>query len=414
VTTRHALVGAILALPLALLALAMPPGERTGALFAASPALVALVLLDHVLRRRVAEGVAFWTLVLAVYGTELYPLLAHAPDARRTTAFLMGTLALLVFGRTATRRLAFAALIVAGLALAGPWGLGGPGLARAWFGSRAGLFFTTPLLWAGVCGLLMLGRHEGRASAPLVVAGLLPFACAPFLSAHLIDVALPALMLGLAVGCGALCRLVARRPAWVLAVLLPVVATSNLLFMEQYRYTLRRDDTVSFPQVSEGNARLLSGAVGSPIAWPANWIWSVRHGLPVERWDRLSGQRLDPSRHVVIDVGDLDQDAAFLLGGWSVRHECGDAVCREVEGRAEMVVPLERGPANLTLHAQGPGALRVTINGADAGPVALGPEMRPVRVPSPGLRQGLNRLVLETDPGTRALVDGVSLSGSER
>jgi hypothetical protein len=401
---RDALVGAVLALPIALL---MSAAARWSALAAALPALVGLLVLDHALRRRVADGTAFWTLVLAAYGTTLFPLLAHAPDARRATAFLLGALALLARGRAST--VLFLAAVVAGLALGGGWALDGPGIERSWFGSREGLLFRTPLLWGSLCGLVVLARRHGKAAAPLVIVGLLPFLLAPFARSGALDVALPALMLALAIALDAACRLLARRPAWALAAALPPIAISNLLFMEQYRDTLRRDDTVSFPQVSEGNARLLAAGMGSPNAWPANWIWSARHGLPVERWDLLSGQRLDPGTGVVIDVGDLDQDAAFLLDGWSVRHACGDSICREVEGRAEIVLPLERPAEGLTLRAQGPGALRVTVNGFDAGPVALGPELTATRVPGPGLRRGLNRVVLDPAPGTHALIDGLSL-----
>jgi hypothetical protein len=417
-TARHALLGAILALPIALLTLAVPAGERAGALSATLPALAGLVLLDLPLRRRVGDGTAFWTLVLAVYGTGLFPLLAHAPDARRATAFLAGALAVLALraGATTGARMAgFAlALLVVGLAL-GPWRFDAPGIARGLFGSRNGLLFRTPLLWACLAGLAVLWRREGRAAAALAATGALPFLLAPFAPGAAVEVALPALLTGLAVGLDALCRLLARRPAWALAPAVPLLALSNLLFMQQYRDTLRRDDTVSFPQVSEGNARLLSRGVGSPNAWPANWVWSASHDLPVERWDLLSGQRLDPLQGATIDVGDLEQDAAFLLEGWSVRHACGAAICREVEGRAEMVIPLDRAPTRLYLRAVGTGSLRVTLNGGDPCELALGPEMSPVIVP---FRRrwvsGPNRIAFEVAPGGRALVDGLVLHEVER
>ena len=387
--------------------------ERWSNLAALLPALIGLVLLARMLRRTIPHGTAFWTLVLAVFGTTLFPLLAHEPDARRAVAFLMGTLALLALRRDTpsptTRSFLFAAAAIAGLAIGGPWRIEASGLARAWFGSSDGLLFRTPLLWACLGGLALLARREGRAALPLVIVGLAPFLLTPFVRTAALDVALPALLFGLGVALDALCRLLARQPAWALAVAIPLVAASNLLFMEQYRHTLRRDDTVSFPQVSEGNARLLSKALGSPIAWPANWIWSARHGLPVERWDLLSGQRLDPDAGAALDVGDLDQDAAFLLDGWSVRHACGDAICREVEGRAEIALPLERPSDGLSVRAQGEGALNITINGAIAGAIVLSPELTTARVLFPGPGRGLNRIVLEATPGSRALVDGIAL-----
>ena len=78
-----------------------------------------------------------------------------------------------------------------------------------------------------------------------------------------------------------------------------------------------RDDTVSFPGVAENSARLLAGVAGSPIAWPANWIFAARHGLPAARYDLLAGPgraRRD-GRARAIDVGDLGRDAALLRRG---------------------------------------------------------------------------------------------------
>ena len=434
-TVRHALLGAVLALPIALLALATPPGERAGALAGALPALAGLIVLDHVLRKRVPDGTAFWTIVLAAYGTPLFPLLAHAPDATRAIAFLLGALAFAILpkwpGLSRARRQVLVLALVAGFlfsarnaadtidllrALFGSpegllfWTLD---LSRALFGSRGGLLFWTPLLWGSLAGVAILARREGRAAAHLLAVALFPFVTAVYFDR--VDVALPALMVALAAALEAGRRLVERRPAWVLAVALPLLAVSNLLFMEQYRHTLKRDDTVSFPQVSEGNARLLSRGVGSPNAWPANWVWSAGHDLPVERWDLLSAQRLDPRRGVTIDVGDLDQDAAFLLEGWSVRHACGDAICREVEGRAEMVVPLERAANRLELRAAGTGSLRVTLNGGDRRELALGPELSTVIVPfTRRWSSGPNRIAFEVMPGGRALVDGLVLQEIER
>lgn len=413
-TGRQALLGAVLALPIALL---WSADERWSALAATLPALIGLVVLDHVLRRRVPDGTAFWTLVLAAYGTPVLPLLAHAPDAPRAIAFLLGALAFAILprwpGSSPARRTVLVLALVAGFLFSARHAVDTLDLSRALFGSRGGLLFWTPLLWGSLAGVAVLARREGRAAAHLLAVALAPFATAAYFDR--VDVALPALMVALAAALEAGRRLVERRPAWVLAVALPVLAVSNLLFMEQYRHTLKRDDTVSFPQVSEGNARLLSRGVGSPNAWPANWAWSASHDLPVERWDLLSGQRLDPSRGATIDVGDLDQDAAFLLDGWSVRHACGAALCREVEGRAEMVVPLERAATRLDLRAAGTGSLRVTLNGGDPRELALGPEMSTVIVPfRRRWSSGPNRIAFEVMPGGVALVDGLVLQRAER
>ncbi|MET0552004.1 MAG: hypothetical protein ABW221_03130, partial [Vicinamibacteria bacterium] len=313
---------------------------------------------------------------------------------------------------------AFAALAAAGLlaggALAGP--AVSPDVARALFGSRHGLLFWTPLLWLGFAGLAMHLRRHGRRAAPVAALGLLPLVAAPFLPdggrADRWDAALPALAFGMAAAWDALSTRLLARPAWLVAAAAAAIGLPNLLFMEQYRDAPRRDDTVRFPDVSEGNARMVAQAVGSPVAWPANWIWSAQTGLPAARWDRLSARRLDPRDGVRIEIGDLEQDAAFLLGGWSVRHACGEAVCRAVEGRAEIAIPLEDAPtAAPHLLVAGTGDVRVSVNGAILGTLAV--ERGDLELPPVAWRRGLNRVVLEPVSGT-PLVDALLLPRGKR
>jgi hypothetical protein len=415
---RALLLGALLALPPALLGLASTtPLRSVGAVV---PAVLALILLDRALAARFESGAAFWITVLAAYGTAVFPLLAHAPDLRRSLALLLGVLAVGVAPRggswSSLRAATFAALASAGLlvggALAGP--IAEPDVARALFGSRHGLLFWTPLLWLGFGGLAMHLRRYGRRGAPVAVLGLLPLVAAPFLPdggrADRWDAALPALAFGMATAWDALSARLVARPAWLVAAGVVAIGLPNLLFMEQYRDAARRDDTVRFPEVSEGNARMVARAVGSPVAWPANWIWSASTGLPAARWDLLSGQRLDPRRGVRIEIGDLEQDAAFLQGDWSVRHACGDALCRALEGRAEILVPLERAAtAAPRLLVAGTGEVRVSVNGAVLGTVAVeGGDL-----PSASWRRGVNRVVLEGVSGT-PLVDALLLPRGER
>jgi hypothetical protein len=418
---RHLLLGAVLALPVALLALAT--ATPFGAVAAAIPAVLALVVLDRALVARFDAGTAFWITVLAAYGTAVFSLIAHAPDLRRSLALLLGALAVALAPHggawSRLRAAAFALLATTGLlvggALTGP--VTEPAVARALFGSRHGLLFSTPLLWLGFAGLAMHARRHGRRGAPIAALGLLPLLLAPFLAdggrADRWDAALPALGLGVATAWDALSARLLARPSGLVAAAVALVGIPNLLFMEQYRDAPRRDDTVRFADVAAGNARRFADAVGSPVAWPANWIWSASTGLPAARWDLLSGQRLDPGRGVHIDVGDLEQDAAFLLDGWSVRHACGDAVCREVEGRAEMALPLEGPPARMTVRGIGPGAVRVRVNDRDLGLLALGPELGELTVVLQPSRP-VTRISFEAAPDAHVQIDAIDFQRGPR
>jgi hypothetical protein len=186
--------------------------------------------------------------------------------------------------------------------------------------------------------------------------------------------------------------------------------------MEEYRSgRLPRDGTVSFAAVTEGNVALMSRLVGSPPAWPANWLFAWRHGLPPDRFDLVAGKRLgsagDGSRE--IDVGDLGTDTALLLEGWSVRHPCGAAVCREVEGQARLLAPLEKAePFAVSVLASGEGQLTVAVNGVTVGAQALTPEPAPLLFLGPAPWRRLNEVSLAVTPGGRARVDRVRLEPS--
>src|SRR6185503_10310445 len=108
-------------------------------------------------------------------------------------------------------------------------------------------------------------------------------------------------------------------------------------------------------------------------------------------------------------VGDLGREA-WLGEGWSVRHPCGASVCREVEGRARLFLPVvDVRRATVSVHAQGSGTLRVILNGRPLTEAAVAPAFAEVDAVAEGgvLRRGVNALVLEVSPGGQALVDVV-------
>jgi hypothetical protein len=191
----------------------------------------------------------------------------------------------------------------------------------------------------------------------------------------------------------------------------------NLLLMAQYRAELiPRDDTVSFPAVAENSARLLAGMAGAPTAWPANWIFAARGDLPAARYDLLGGQDVLADGPLRIDVGDLESEAAWLGAGWSVRHPCGSSVCREVEGRAQLLLPVaDLRPATVRVSAQGSGTLRLLLNGRPFAQASLAPAFAEVgaTADASGLRPGPNELVLEVSPGGQAQVDEVRVAPLE-
>jgi hypothetical protein len=319
-----------------------------------------------------------WALVLWLYATPIFPVAALGEGP------------------------AFAA--------ATSWAVAPPDLALALFSSRRGLFFHWPLLWTGVLGLPLLARRSPRLAAAAGGGLAVLFAvaaCIPGSRPAVALLALPFVAPGLVACLEAVRRGAARRPLAVLGAAGAALVLWNLLFMRLYRdERIPRDDTVAFAQVAEGNARLLSEAVGSPTAWPANWLFAARHRLPPARFDLMAGKELPAGG---LDVGRLDLDDALLAEGWSVRHACGEGgLCRAAEGRARLFLPLpDAGFAALGLAAGGEGRLAVALNGRPLGLLRVAPGVEAVLPVPEGLwRRGLNEVILEAVSGP-VLVDRV-------
>lgn len=310
--------------------------------------------------------------------------------------------------------------------------LGRPSLLETFFSSRHGLLFWTPVLWAGFLGLVPLVRRQARTFVPLVVPVLVMSyvnACAGdwwaggSFSNRRFDSVLPVLALGLALSLDALLRWASRRPGQVLAAAAALLTIWNLLFMEQFRRGLvPRDDTVSFPQVAQNNVALVAEWAGSPVTWPASWLFAWRHGLPPAQYDVAVGKYLFHRQNNlggVIDVGtgEAGADLPLLGEGFGVRVPCGGSLCRAVEGRARLFAPLYLPEAlDVVVVAEGEGTLDLAVNGRPVAAWGLGPELteHAVRVPGSVWRRELNELALTVSAGGRAAVDRVRFGRLER
>lgn len=362
-----------------------------------------------------------WAMVLWLYATPLPALLGEGPSLAVSAGLLLSAAGLAAIRLRSSALVAGAgaalgALLGLALALAAstPWAaITAPDPLGALFSSRRGLLFHWPVLWAGVLGLPLAARRSPRLAAASLggLAVLLAVsACVPASRPAVGVLVLPFVAPGLVAGLEGVRRATARRPLWALGTVGGLFVLWNLLFMRQYRDEwVPRDDTVSFAQVAEGNARLLAESVGSPPAWPANWLFALRHDLSPARFDLMAGKEL-PERAAgpELDVGRLDLDDALLAEGWSVRHACGAGICRAIEGRARLFLPLSgAGFAGLGVAAATEGRLGVRVNGRGLGLLRVAPGADAVLpVPADLWRRGLNEVILEAVPGP-VLVDRV-------
>ena len=424
------LLAAVALPPLALLAAGRSPAPPLAAVASILAISAALAILERDLREAGLASVSVPTGILALYGTGLVWHEVVEPDLTALT-FVGGTLLVRAWshrgGRARAAAIASGAVLgiaLAGLALVAEVGagahpfLGRPALLDSLFSSRHGLLFWAPLLTIAVFGLVLRargGRHDAAGALgalgtlALVNASLRPWWSGGLGNARFLP-ALPLFALGLATALGLLRTTAERRPLRIAALAGAVLVAWNLLWMTQYRGELiPRDDTVSFPAVAENSARLLAETAGAPTAWPANWIFAAGGDLPASRYDLLGGQDVLAMGPTRIDVGALDTEG-WLGGGWSVRHPCGPLVCREVEGRARLFLPVvDVRPADVLVHAQGSGTLRLILNGRPLASAPLTDRFAELGATADGgwLGRGPNELVLEVLPGGRALVDAV-------
>ena len=418
-----------------------------------------LLLLSQVLHLRFGHGATAVVLALTALGTLLTDVAARA-RAADAAAFALGAAALWLRARSGGGAAARAGAIgaVAGLAAALHWpnaalavlavpaaaprtravlaagaaGVAAWGLAAAFgpaapvlagppepllvlFGSRQGLLFLTPVLGLGVLGLAAEARRAPAVTAAAVVLLAWHALWPPRVVAP--REALAAVLPLLAPGLGAVLhrlraavRSAPSGPLWAAGLAL---VCWNLLFMQQYAADMiPRDAPVSFPQVARNGAALVARAVGTPSAWPANWLFAARYATGPERFDAAAGKRLPRGAGgaVTLDVGRLDQDDALLLEGWSVRHPCGAALCRAVEGTARLLLPVDaRAESDLVVHASGQGTLSVAGGRGAALARMLGPAPADLVFDLGPLPAGLHALSLTVPPGGRALVDRLTL-----
>jgi len=295
-----------------------------------------------------------------------------------------------------------------------------PFLLETFFSSRHGLLFWTPLLWAGFLGYVgLLRKDRGTALALLVPLAVMSYVnccsgdwwAGGSYSNRRFDSVLPHLALGLGAFLEALRAAVVRRPGRPILAGGALLAVWNFLFMEQYRRNMiPRDDTVSFARVAENSARLVSETVGTPFAWPANWVFSHRTKLNPAQYDVSVGKYLFfrmNNLKGVIDLG--DSEAEPLLGeGWSTLFRSGPSVCRRILSRARLFAPLDVPETlDVVVRAAGAGTLFVSVNKAPQASFPLRSEFQDLqtRVDAGTWHRELNEVVFLVLPGDEAFVE---------
>jgi hypothetical protein len=309
--------------------------------------------------------------------------------------------------------------------------LGHPFLMNTLFSSRHGLLSWTPVLWAGYLGFLPLLLRRPRLAWPLVVPLLLMTyinACSGdwwaggSFSNRRFDSLLPILALGLAASLEVAREALLARPQAVLGILaLPVIVWNAALMEQVRRGMVPRDDTVAFPRLVGGAARIVADAVGSPPTWPASWLFAWKHRRPPGQYDLLVGRYLFYRQNNLgghVDVG--GPGAEDMLGeGWGPAQTIDGVRGRAVRGRARLFAGLdvpEDLEVRLRVRAPSGTEVRVSVNGRDIGRFWAEPAWLEARLRAAASfwRRELNDVVVEAAGGgvLVSAVDVVRVGGS--
>jgi hypothetical protein len=307
---------------------------------------------------------------------------------------------------------------------------GSPMMLELLYSARNGWFSTTPIAYAAVLGLFLLPR-----GSRLLAAGLLAtvatqvylnstimdyWGMAGFGQRRLCSVTLP-LVVGLAALIARLGRLpVPRRLAHaVLVAALGVFIAWNLMRVGQHRAGRPATSELvptccdRMPAPLRATLRAAFDAIGNPFEFPANALFALRHGVPIQRWDTAVGNYpMIPPANALYDGTLWSQRgtwsiggpgaAPYLIGGWTPPQKSPERVFRTTTTPfATVLVPnLMPYPQRGKLWVAPAGATAVTIrwDGDVIASPTLAPGWQRIELDFPSWSVGEHELSFETNP----------------
>jgi hypothetical protein len=244
------------------------------------------------------------------------------------------------------------------------------------FSARNGLLSTSPLLYLGAIGLVLLAVEDPALALPCVAAVALMayfngciqdwWGSAGF-GGRRFDGTIPLLCLGLAVFIDVAVRVVRRHTLAAIVAALAILAVWNLaLIQAAHEGTVRIGETLAFDRAWAIQSRVVHGWFGNPFTYPASLAFALRNGVGLGEYDLLSTDRFlgDPHQaYARVDIGTGDD---WIIGdGWHAPEQEGAASFRWAEQQATIRLPLDHAAAlrvQVRLHAFAyPGAPPQTV-----------------------------------------------------
>ena len=413
---------------------------------AAVAVLVALACCYLLARERFGAGTAALALAAVAAGSPVLWMLAGPLDATAPLRLVAGAVGAYAWVRSSrgasTPPWGRAAIgVVAGALATLPW-TGGPigggdfSIADALWSSRGGLLATSPVVYVGLIGLVVLWWTDGPLSAAglglvVVTAVLVTSRPAWWTGARPSPAAFVALtpyvVCGVAALIDASARWVARGPVLTAGAFASALVIWNVALVQvAHEGAYHLGEPASFGDVGAAQARVVHGWVGHPASAPANLVFAAVNGVGPGAYDLLSPSRLlaGGATSGVIDLGTAD--GPFVGEGWHGAEQDGGTSFRWATRAAFVDVPLDH-VADLVVQVDArpylppkapPQQLTLIVNGVPYGPVTLTSGWHPaiVTVPRAAWRSGVNHLELrfayDAHPSAAGIPDGRALAAS--
>jgi len=311
------------------------------------------------------------------------------------------------------------------------------------FSARNGLLSTSPILYLGAIGLLVLAVEEPAIGTPVLVAVVVMVyfnACiqdwwgSAGFGGRRFDGTIPFFCLGLAAFADAAERTLRRHALAAVTAALVLLSVWNLALMQAaHEGAVRIGETLPFDRAWSLQARVVHGWFGNPFTYPASLVFALRNGVGPGDYDLLSTDRFlaDPLRTSArIDIGGADD--WLIVDGWHAAERDGDTTYRWAQQRATIRLPLDHAAAllvQLRIHAFGyagapPQTVTISVTGSAAeasakavaacGPLPVSVEWQTVEctLDAGAWRSGVNYLSLTFGYASRPV--DVGLGGDTR
>jgi hypothetical protein len=302
------------------------------------------------------------------------------------------------------------------------------------FSTKHGYFVWTPIAYLGIIGLLfsLVRRPDDRVLAGALLGG---FVLQVWVSGSTYDWwgfwgyglrrltdCTVCVMFGIGTLVEALRRLHARRPrlaphaAMVLAaaplVLLNLELSRSVSEGKQKIPDQPFDTPTLYSQSLDRALNTWRDDVGVPTTWPASWIWAIRHGAPIDRFEKLFGRDLLYVDHQKVGTPQGRQEESlayndtflesYALGPWT--PDAKDKNVGWARDGARLLLPIHaREGVHAIIHGKAPGGARVLVNGepVDVAPT-VGDAAAELPIDSDGFGPGTNELVIRCTPADGA------------